>query len=148
MLSEIFKQNVKWNIVQIAVQVAQAERVKGRAKSGFYKAATMLAASVVEALAFKLLEVNRGVDMPLEDWRCIESNPLPKKYVVDGAQLSICKRIQHKFQLKKHTDFKKVNEVNRKLGIFSKKSKKLENSETKSTFKGSIGQTEVTQKKN
>ena len=79
----------------------------------------MLAASVVEALAFKLLEVNRGVDMPLEDWRCIESNPLPKKYVVDGAQLSICKRIQHKFQLKKHTDFKKVNEVNRKLGIFS-----------------------------
>lgn len=39
---EIFKQNIEWNIDQIAVQFAQAENVKGRAKSGFYKAAVVL----------------------------------------------------------------------------------------------------------
>ncbi len=116
----IFKQNVNWNIDQIAVQVAQAEKVKGRAKSGFYKAAIILAASVIEALAFKLLETNEKLEMPLEDWDCVESNPLPKKYIIDGAQLSICKRVQQKFKLKKHTDFKKVNEVAQKLNIFSK----------------------------
>ncbi|MBI5412588.1 hypothetical protein HZA43_05480 [Candidatus Peregrinibacteria bacterium] len=115
-----FKQNLDWNIRQIAIQFSQAEKVNGRARSGFYKAAVISAASVVEALAFKLLETNEKLEMPLGDWLCKDSNFLPLKYITnDGARLSICKRTQERFKLTKNTDFKKVNEVCYKLKLFS-----------------------------
>ena len=55
---DAFNKNVSWNLEQIAVQVGHAEKVKGRARSGYYKAAIILAASIVEALAYKILESN------------------------------------------------------------------------------------------
>lgn len=119
MISEVFKKNVKWNVDQASTQFAHAGRVNGRAKSGFYKVAIMLAASVVEALAFKFLETNNGLEMPLDEWICRESYLLPEHYVSNGYRLSICKRSQEKFELKKYTDFKKVNEVCHKLSLFS-----------------------------
>ncbi|MDP4011780.1 MAG: hypothetical protein Q8P72_06165 [Candidatus Roizmanbacteria bacterium] len=121
MISEVFKKNVKWNIEQASIQFAQAGRVNGRERSGFYKASVMLAASVVEALAFKLLETNNHREMPFDDWTCRESYLLPEQYISDGSRLSICKRAQEKFELKKHTDFKKINEVCYKLNLFSDK---------------------------
>lgn len=120
MISKIFLQNINWNIDQIAIQFSQAEQVKGRARSGFYKAAIILTSSVIEALAFKLLEQTDKI-MPLDDWRCNESLLLPTQYTNNGSRLSLCKRTQNTFQLTKHTDFKKVNEVSLKLGLFSKK---------------------------
>ncbi len=119
MKREIFQQNIEWNYKQVFNQFVQAQKVNGRAKSGFYKAAIIFSASVVEALAYKLLERNLEKEMPLEDWSCAESTLLPNTFIVNGSRLSICKRIQQRFQLKKHTDFKKVNEICKKLNIFS-----------------------------
>lgn len=119
---ETFEQNVEWNINQIAVQFRHAELVNGRARSGYYKVAIMLAASVVEALAYKILDRNVGNIKLLEDWKCTKHNFLPKEY--DNNQndrLSICRRVRPEFKLDKTTDFKKVNEVCRKAGIFSDK---------------------------
>ena len=73
MLSEDFYRNLIWNIKQITVQTAQAERVNGRARSGYYKVAIILVASVVEALAFKVLEKNKILEMPPKDWQCKNS---------------------------------------------------------------------------
>jgi hypothetical protein len=122
MNSETFNKNVQWNLEQVAVQVGHAERVKARARSGYYKSAIILAAAITEALAYKLLEQNNNLEMPLEDWQCIRSNFLPQTYKsTKGNKLSICERIQPRFKLTKQTDFKKVNEICFTLKIFSKK---------------------------
>ena len=115
-----FRQNVEWNIELTAVQVGHAEKVKGRARSGYYKTAIILAASVVEALAFKVLEDSK-LQMPLMDWQCKKSSLLGQSYRGNGNRLSICERVQPVFKLGKNTDFKKVNEVCLNLKIFSKK---------------------------
>ena len=67
----VFDKNVEWNLVQIAVQVGHAEKVRTRARSGYYKSAIMLAAAIVEALAYKILEKNSLMDMPLNARRKI-----------------------------------------------------------------------------
>lgn len=119
---DTFHQNVNWNLEQIAVQVGHAERVKGRARSGYYKAAIIITASIVEALAYSILEKNKTFKMPAEDWECRNSHLLPETFTSSrGSRLSICERIQQKFSLTKFTDFKKVNEVCFKLKFFSKK---------------------------
>ena len=98
MNSETFNKNVQWNLEQVAVQVGHAERVKARARSGYYKSAIILAAAITEALAYKLLEQNNNLEMPLEDWQCIHSNFLPQTYKsTKGNTLSICERIQPRF---------------------------------------------------
>ncbi|MFA5413250.1 MAG: hypothetical protein WC348_01790 [Patescibacteria group bacterium] len=122
MISEAFKRNVLWNLEQVAVQVGHAEKVRTRARSGYYKAAIILAAAIVEALVYKILEQNNTLKMPLEDWRCIRSNFLSQRYKSDkGERLSVCERIRPQFELNKQTDFKKVNEVCLALKIFPKK---------------------------
>lgn len=120
---EIFEQNIKWNFAQVAVQSKHADQVNGRAKSGYYKAAIIIAASVVEALAYKILSdaENRGVELPLENWWCKNSYLLPENYKGSGdCRLSICERRQSKFKLDKFTDFKRVNEICLKLKLFDK----------------------------
>ena len=122
MNTETFNQNVQWNLEQIAVQVGHAEQVKTRARSGYYKSAVILAAAIVEALAYKVLEKNNTLKMPMEDWHCVRSNFLPQQYKSDkGERLSICERTRSEFKLNKQTDFKKVNEVCLDLKIISKK---------------------------
>jgi len=121
-MADTFAENVKWNLEQVAVQVGHAEKVKGRARSGYYKAAIMLAASIVEALAFKILSKSK-LEMPLGDWQCKNSSFLPIFCQSKNKnRLSVCERIQPIFKLERKTDFKKVNEVCLKLGIFSQKS--------------------------
>lgn len=122
MFTETFNKNVQWNLEQVAVQVGHAERVKTRARSGYYKSAIILAAAIVEALAYKILEQNNSLEMPLEDWRCVRSNLLREQYKSDkGERLSICERVQPRFKLNRQTDFKKVNEICLDLKLFSKK---------------------------
>lgn len=122
MHTETFNKNVQWNLEQVAVQVGHAERVKTRARSGYYKSAIILAAAIVEALAYKILEQNSFLEMPLEDWQCVRSSLLSQQYQSKrGERLSICERTKPKFRLNKQTDFKKVNEVCLVLKIFSKK---------------------------
>lgn len=122
MQTEVFNKNVVWNLVQIAVQVGHAEKVKTRARSGYYKSAIILAAAIVEALAYKILEKNNYMEMPLEDWKCTKSNLLSTDYrSKNNERLSICERTQPEFKLTKQTDFKKVNEICLSLGLFSKR---------------------------
>jgi hypothetical protein len=117
-----FFKNIQWNLEQVSVQSVLARKVKGRARSGYYKAAIIIASSVVEALAYKILSRENTERMPWEDWKCIKSNHLSPRYKSeDGNILSICERIKPRFRLEKYTDFKKVNEVCFKLEIFSKR---------------------------
>lgn len=122
MHTETFNKNVQWNLEQVAVQVGHAEQVKTRARSGYYKSAIILAAAIVEALAYKILEQNNSLKMPIEDWHCVRSSFLPERYKSDkNERLSICERTRSEFKLNKQTDFKKVNEVCFNLKLFSKK---------------------------
>jgi hypothetical protein len=122
MVKDPFNENVKWNLEQVAVLVGHAESVKTRARSGYYKSAIMLASSVVEALAFKVLEKNSSLAMPLGDLECTRSNILPQIYKSDmGERLSICERKRKRFVLGRQTDFKKVNEVCFILKLFKKR---------------------------
>ncbi|NCO24987.1 hypothetical protein GW901_00470 [Candidatus Parcubacteria bacterium] len=121
MIGSTFTENIRWNLEQIVVQFRHAEKVKGRARSGYYKAAIMLAASVVEALAFKILSES-NLKMPLGDWQCKNSSFLPEFcQSKNGYKLSVCERIQPVFKLERNTDFKKVNEICLELKIFSKR---------------------------
>ena len=117
-MNDILKKNLKWNLTQISVQSAHAQNVRGRARSGYYKVAFMLAASIVEALEHYLLQKNCQLPMPLEDIECKEHSLLPYNYTLStDFMLAICKRIQKKFELKSNTDFVKVNEVCKKLNL-------------------------------
>ncbi len=119
MVESPFAENIKWNLEQIVVQFRHAEKVKGRARSGYYKAAIMLAASVVEALAFKVLS-GSNLKMPLGDWQCKNSSFLPEFcQSKNGCKLSVCERNQTVFKLERNTDFKKVNEICLEIKIFS-----------------------------
>lgn len=124
-MDDFFIDNINWNIDQISVQTSHAESVKGRARSGYYKAAIILAASVVEALAYRLLEVNQGKEMPFEDSDCYESITLPASLLPDqaGYNLMICKRTKKRFKLESRTDFSKVINISFKLSLFSHKFK-------------------------
>jgi hypothetical protein len=120
-MDEVFKKNVQWNIEQIGVQVGHAERVKARARSGYYKSAIILAAAVVEALAYKLLEQKSNLAMPLEDWKCVNSQFLNASFKSErGERLCICERIRPKFKLDNKTDFIKVNKICLDLKIFTR----------------------------
>jgi len=117
----VLENNIRWHIEQIAVQVGHADRVKGRAKSGYYKVAILLAAAVVEALAHIILvrELNKGVALPKGPWECYESHSLPQSYQSGTQLLAICKRRQSIFKLTKKTDFAIVNKISYDLNIFS-----------------------------
>lgn len=122
MPTDAFYKNVVWNLNLVSVQVAHAESVKGRARSGYYKVAIILASTIVEALAYTILENNRSRQMPLEDWKCQNSQYLSSIFVSrNGEKLSICERVRPIFNLNQQTDFKKVNEVCLKLSLYHKK---------------------------
>lgn len=120
-MPDIFKANIEWHIELIAVQIGHADKVYGRAKSGYYKVAILLAAAVVEALAHSILknELAKGIAPPLNSWECYECYDLPQTYQTHACRLAICKRRQSTFQLTEKTDFLRVNKVSQDLHIFS-----------------------------
>ena len=113
--------NVNLVLNQIVIQVRHADNVRGRARSGYYKVAILLAATVVEALAHSILKLklNDGATPPLGGWECYESYNLPKSHQPTTHLLSVCKRRKSVFRLTNKTDFVRVNETCRDLGIFS-----------------------------
>lgn len=121
MITETFRKNIVWNLNQVTVQVGHAENVKGRAKSGYIKAAVVIAAAVTEALVYQLLNDNQHLAMPIEDLKCINSHPLPPEYKGEnGEMLSICQRIRPKFELNKYTDLYRTNKICFDLGLYPK----------------------------
>lgn len=118
----LFK-NVSWNIQQAAVQYEHARHVRVRARSGYYKLAILLIASVVEAIAHLLLQkhIDNGVELPTTGYECYSCHALPKSFYSDKEELVICKRRKPDFRLTTQTDFQAVNRVSLKVGLFSKR---------------------------
>lgn len=106
----ILRGNLKWHIELIAVQFRHAEKVKGRARSGYYKLATLLAASIVEAVVHALLVRKLGEDgvIATDEYETYECSSLPKKFCPQ-EELAICKKRKKEFKLKKNPDFAILN---------------------------------------
>ena len=120
---DILKANVIWHFELIGVQIKHADTVKGREKSGYYKVAILLASATAEALAHAVLRAKlaEGILPPSGGWECYESYFLPDSHQNQNTpfRLSICKRHKVIFELTDKTDFIRVNEVSKELGIFS-----------------------------
>jgi|GEM_PF-4522871 len=54
LVDDTLRKNIAWNLKQVVIQLSHAHKVKGKARSGYYKIALMLDCSVVEALAHEL----------------------------------------------------------------------------------------------
>ena len=122
---DAFWRNIVWNFEQVVVQHAHAAGVNTRARSGYYKAAIILASSVAEALAYRILEERLHGDVAAdllleEDWQYFDCHNIPPQYGRDGMLLSLCQRRKQQFILTKQTDFKKVNEMCLRTGCFTK----------------------------
>lgn len=117
----VLKENIMFNIELIGVQVRNALRVQGRARSGYYKVAILLAAAIAEALAHQVLKMRleSGTAPPNNPWECYECHDLPQSHQQATFKLAICKRRQLPFDLTARTDFARVNKVCLDLGIFS-----------------------------
>lgn len=120
-ISDTLRGNIDFSIKQIIAQTVHAKSVKGRARSGYYKVAILLAAAIAEALAHTILKekLDGGVTPPPGAWECYECHDLPPSHQPTTHHLSICKRRRTLFQLTYNTDFIRANEMCRDLGIFS-----------------------------
>ena len=121
---KILLENVVWNIEQIAVQYKHATEVRGKARSGYYKISIILACSIVEALAYVLLQraIARGIEMPVLKTEYFDCQLLPKCFISDNnGRLVICKKRTPIFKLDTLTTFKEVNIISKKVGLFSKR---------------------------
>lgn len=120
----ILGENIVHAVSLTAVQLDHAEKVKGRAKSGYYKVACQQLAPIVEALAYSLLdrEVRRGKDLPANaDWEYFDAHPLPKKFITDRDRWYLCKRRREKVHLSPKLDFSKIIDFSEKMGIYKTK---------------------------
>lgn len=117
--------NLLWNTNLFAIQIGHAKLVRGRARSGYYKAAYLQLSSVAEALACILLEKKlselSAEAIPLDDWKCKNSHMLPSDITRDGVSVSICQRYQPRFVLTDKTEFSRINRMCQTLGIITPK---------------------------
>ncbi|MBI1908203.1 hypothetical protein HYS28_02175 [Candidatus Uhrbacteria bacterium] len=117
------RKNLNWNLRQAVLQVSHAKKVNTRARSGYYKAAALFLCSIVEAVAFYLLRKKLNAlpsdKVPLEPKECHEIYALPQSFSSPGIDLVVAKRYQKPFQLTQWTEFARVNEKCRQLGIIS-----------------------------
>ncbi len=98
-----------------------ANKVKAKARSGYYKSGIIIASSVVEGLMYKKLEKGINTTKTLKSSHYKGYNILPKQFVSkDGNRICLCERIEEIFSLGKQTDFKRINETCLKLEIISK----------------------------
>jgi len=118
----ILRGNIEWHIELIAVQIRHAEKVKGRARSGYYKLATLLVASIVEAVVHALLIRKLGIDGVIStgDYETYECSLLPKTFCPQ-EDLVICKRRSENIQMRKNPDFAVLNRACLKEKLLSEK---------------------------
>lgn len=98
----ILRENIERNIELIAVQQRHAQEVLPPEKSGYYKSAIILAASVTEALVFELVKKHSTkYNLPVSvnvDYKQRQQLSEKIKYKNTGNALVICeKRMQQKF---------------------------------------------------
>lgn len=119
---ETLRENIEWHIELIAIQIKHAEKVQGRARSGYYKIATILAASIIEALVHALLVKKLGADgvIVTDEKEVYECHPLPKKFYNDD-ELIIGKRREKKIRMVKNPDFAVLNNTCLKEKVYTNK---------------------------
>jgi hypothetical protein len=120
------EKNIEWNIEQIALFVREAARKKLRKqRSGYYKAAFLFSASIVEAVVFTIIKKfclsNKQVTHRQEyNYKCLHNLP---KNLFGNAQgdIMICERVILGFQWKGSMDFQSLNEIGKKYKLFNKR---------------------------
>lgn len=120
--SDTLRENINWHIALVAIQISHAKKVKGRAKSGYYKMATILGATIVEGLTHAILQKKLGIDGVIVTGKKIpyECYSLPKNFS-EKEELAICKRKEEKLELRKNPDFAVLNNSCLREKIFSKR---------------------------
>jgi hypothetical protein len=123
-INKNLRDNVNWNVELIANQLKHAQLAKGRARSGYYKLAVIIGASIVEAFVHLLLlnNIKDGEVLRTGKKETYECSPLPKNfYRVPGEELVIAKRRDEIISIKGNTDFVILNRVCLEKGLFTKR---------------------------
>jgi len=103
----VLDKNVRVTIEGISVQIAHASNVRGKARTGYYKVAILLAASIVEALLFYFLEKKESENPNFFESESIKiTKPihrLPNTELGSTMDLWIAKKEKVPFQIKNAT---------------------------------------------
>ena len=120
-VKDVIWSNIDWNVRQVRCQLKHASQVKGRARGRYYQVAILFASAIVEALMHELLKNRlrdfKDSDLLLGDWRHGETYELPAGVMAKAENIVFCKRTRKQFELTKHTDFRQVNIIAKKLGF-------------------------------
>jgi hypothetical protein len=126
-ISLVLAKHISQTIDDIAVQINHAQRVNGRARSGYYRVAILLAASLVEAMLYGFIlhkcdkepELNRNVKRFKKSKEATTLIELPKATLGSQKELWICEINRHKID--KMHGFKDMNDYDLEIGIISKR---------------------------
>jgi len=123
-VNENLRANIQWNVGLTIVQLRHAQQAKGRARSGYYKSAFMIGASIVEALVHTLLLREIGEDGTVKTGakEIYECSPLPRSFYRSPDEgLVIAKRRDEIISIRRNTDFVVLNRACFAKGLFTKK---------------------------
>jgi hypothetical protein len=121
----ILARNMKVTIGDVIVQYQQAQKVQTRARTGHYKVAILLMASVVEALLYDIIDTKCAANPAL--WKTIQYKRYTKLHTIVGTKIGvskdlyICREDIVDFQLGKKAMLEQMNIFCRDAKIISLK---------------------------
>lgn len=120
---DTLKRNIDWNINLIATQVRHAQLAKTRAKSGYYKLAVIVCASIVEAMLHLLLRRKLGQAGKIftGEKETYEPHALPNNLNPPDTKLVIAKQREIVVPISDNPDFGRMNTACHQHGIFNKR---------------------------
>jgi hypothetical protein len=109
----VLRKNIEWNLSLMIVQIHHAGNVKTRARSGYYKMAYIIGASIVEALVHAILRKHLGENgvLDLGEKETYECSALPASYYPKDEILVIAKQRDVVLPINKNPDFGKMNKA-------------------------------------
>jgi len=117
-------QNSLWTVKQIAAFVAEARQKPTMHRSRYYKVSFLMAASVVEVYVFRIIKsycANNTVESRRE-YKYYSLHLLPKELFKDReGVVGIYEKRPVAFEWKDNIDWKKMNEIGRKYGLFDRR---------------------------
>src|SRR5258708_247859 len=115
--------NIEWHIKLVSAQVGHANKVKGRARSGYYKTVIILTATIVEAVLHALLVKKLGANGTIVtgDYEYNNAHLLPDKFNNGTDELVIARRHQKVLKMAKNPDFSAMNIACFKENIVNKR---------------------------
>lgn len=119
----VFWHNLRVTVSDITTQVVHARSVRGRARTGYYKVAILLSASIVEGLLHKLLEASITIDPTLlsrskhKEQKYLHT--LPKNTLGLTKDLIVCEVETKDFDFSPRTNFNSLNNFCLEVGIIN-----------------------------